>query len=172
MGEAGTAYDGFPWAIFLLASVAAAGYPQGVILFGRYLRESGALTIPEFFGKRFQSKRLHALAGLMDLVGIGLYLVAVTRGISLVLETVTGISGFWAILITWAAFSLFTVLSGSKGVIVPDLIMFLLFMIGGSIGFISIFSSAGGIGDVFTSLSSNEASRAGLTWHTYACPAG
>lgn len=165
MGEAGTAYDGFPWAIFLLASVGAAGYPLGVILFGRYLRESGALTIPEFFGQRFQSKRLHVLSGLMVLVGIGLYLVAVTRGISLVLETVTGIGGFWAILITWAAFSLFTVLSGSKGVIVTDLIMFFLFMVGGSIGFISIFGAAGGIGDVFTSLATNEVSREGLMWH-------
>ena len=165
MGEAGTAFDGFPWAIFLLTSLAAIGYFLGVIFFGRYLRESEALTIPEFFGKRFNSKRLRGLAGLMVLVGIGLYLVAVTRGISLVLETVTGISGFWAILITWAAFSLFTILSGSKGVIVTDLIMFFVFMIGGTIGFISIFSASGGIGNVFTSLANNEASREGLMWY-------
>lgn len=165
MGEAGTAFDGFPWPIFLLTALAAVGYLLGVLLFGRYLRESGALTIPEFFGDRFESKRLRALAGLMVLVGIGLYLVAVTRGISLVLETVTGIGGFWAILITWAAFSFFTVLSGSKGVIVTDLLMFFVFMIGGSIGFISIFNASGGIKEVFTSLANNEASREGLMWH-------
>lgn len=165
MGEAGTSFDGFPWAIFLLTSLAAVGYFLGVIFFGRYLRESRALTIPEFFGERFESRRLRALAGLMVLIGIGLYLVAVTRGISLVLETVTGIGGFWAILITWAAFSLFTILSGSKGVIVTDLIMFFVFMIGGTIGFISIFNASGGIKEVFTSLANDEASREGLMWH-------
>ncbi|NWN89485.1 MAG: sodium:solute symporter family protein [Micrococcaceae bacterium] len=165
MGEAGTSFDGFPWAIFLLTALAAVGYFLGVLFFGRYLRESKALTIPEFFGDRFDSKRLRGLAGLMVLVGIGLYLVAVTRGISLVLETVTGIGGFWAILITWAAFSLFTILSGSKGVIVTDLIMFFVFMIGGSIGFISIFNASGGIKEVFASLANNEASREGLMWH-------
>lgn len=164
MGEAGFAYDGFPWAVLLLATVAQVGYLLGVLLFGRYIRESGALTIPEFFGDRFQSPRLRALSGLMVLIGIGLYLVAVTTGISLVLEAVTGISGFWAILVTWTAFSLFTILSGSKGVIVTDLIMFFIFTIGGVLGFWSIIQSAGGLNNVVTSLASEESTREGLMW--------
>lgn len=164
MGEAGFAFDGFPWAVLLLSTTAQVGYLLGVMLFGRYIRESGALTIPEYFGQRFQSPRLRALSGLMVLVGIGLYLVAVTTGISIVLETVTGISGFWAILVTWSAFSLFTILSGSKGVIVTDLIMFFIFTIGGVIGFWSIINSAGGVNEVFTSLASDDLSREGLMW--------
>lgn len=165
MGEAGFAYDGFPWAILLLGAVAQLGYLIGVLLFGRYLREARTLTIPEFFGERFQSNRLRALSGLMVLVGIGLYLVAVTRGISIVLESVTGISGFWAILVTWAAFSLFTILSGSKGVIVTDLIMFFIFMVGGALGFFFIISSSGGFTEVFTALASDPETREGLMWY-------
>lgn len=48
MGEAGMAYDGFPWPILLLGVMSKMGYLAGVVLFGRYLRDSDALTIPEF----------------------------------------------------------------------------------------------------------------------------
>src|SRR5699024_9025294 len=165
MGEAGFAYDGFPWAVLMLGTVAQLGYLVGVLLFGRYLRESRTLTIPEFFGRRFQSPRLRALSGIMVVVGIGLYLVAVTRGASLVLEMVTGISGFWAILITWAAFSFFTILSGSKGVVVTDTIMLIIFMVGGALGFGFIIHRSGGFSEVMNRLVSDEGYREGLMWY-------
>lgn len=165
MGEAGFAYDGFPWAVLMLGTVAQLGYLVGVLLFGRYLRESRSLTIPEFFGRRFQSPRLRALSGVMVVVGIGLYLVAVTRGASLILEMVTGISGFWAILVIWAAFSLFTILSGSKGVVVTDTIMLIIFMVGGALGFGFIVHRSGGFSEVINRLSSDETAREGLMWY-------
>lgn len=129
MGEAGMAYDGFPWPILLLGVMSKMGYLAGVVLFGRYLRDSDALTIPEFFGKRFNSSRLRALAGASVLVGMGLYLVTVTRGLAVVIEAILGIDGFWAVFITWVAFTIFTVLSGSKGVIITDTMMFFFFII-------------------------------------------
>lgn len=165
MGEAGMAYDGFPWPVLMLTTTSQLGYVAGVLLFGRYLRGAQTLTIPEFFGRRFNSPRLHILSGLMVLVGIGLYLVAVTRGISLVFETLTGIGGFWAVLITWVVFSAFTILSGSKGVIVTDTLMFLIFVLGGGAGFLSIIHHAGGITEVFQSLAQDPATREGLLWH-------
>lgn len=55
---------------------------------------------------------------------MGLYLVTVTRGLAVVIEAILGIDGFWAVFITWVAFTIFTVLSGSKGVIITDTMMF------------------------------------------------
>ena len=165
MGEAGMAYDGYPWIILMMGGLVQLGYIVGVILFGRYLRESNSLTIPEYFGRRFNSKRLQLLSGLMVLIGIGLYLVAVTRGISLVLQTITGIDEIWAIALTWLVFSAFTVLSGSKGVIVTDTVMFLVFVFGGGAAFLYIIHKAGGFDDSLRRLASDDTLREGLLWH-------
>lgn len=165
MGEAGFAYDGFAWVTLLIGAISQTGYMVGVLLFGRYLSEADTLTIPEYFGRRFNSRRLRGLAGISVLIGIGLYLVAVTRGISLVVTELTGISGVWAVAITWAAFTLFTVLSGSKGVIVTDTIMFLIFTIGGTAAFLSVIYSQGGFREVFSTLAANPEWRDGFLWH-------
>lgn len=165
MGEAGMAYDGFPWPILLLGVMSKMGYLAGVVLFGRYLRDSDALTIPEFFGKRFNSSRLRALAGASVLVGMGLYLVTVTRGLAVVIEAILGIDGFWAVFITWVAFTIFTVLSGSKGVIITDTMMFFFFIIGGVLGSVAIFREAGGVKETFNKLAADPTLREGLLWH-------
>lgn len=165
MGEAGMAYDGFPWPILLLGVMSKMGYLAGVVLFGRYLRDSDALTIPKFFGKRFNSSRLRALAGASVLVGMGLYLVTVTRGLAVVIEAILGIDGFWAVFITWVAFTIFTVLSGSKGVIITDTMMFFFFIIGGVLGSVAIFREAGGVKETFNKLAADPTLREGLLWH-------
>ncbi|MFF0991365.1 sodium:solute symporter family protein [Kocuria nitroreducens] len=165
MGEAGFSYEGFPWLILLIAPLAQGGYLLGVFLFGRYLRRAATLTVPEFFGRRYDSRRIQGVAGLMVLVGIGLYLVAVTRGITLVLAGVTGLDETVLLLIVWVAFTLFTIVSGSKGVIVTDTIMFFLFMIAGAGGLLLIIGAAGGFTDVVTTMASDEQWRNGLLWH-------
>src|SRR5699024_7188001 len=145
--------------------VSQLGYLIGVLLFGRYLRASTALTLPEFFGDRFHSRRLRALSGFAVLIGIGLYLVAVTRGMSLVLEEITGLNTWVSLLIAWGAFSLFTIMSGSKGVLVTDTVMFFIFMVGGTVGFLSIVYAAGGFSNVMESLTTDTSLREGLMWH-------
>ena len=165
MGEAGLAYLGFPFATLLLAAISNVGYIVGVLVFGRYLRESKALTIPEYFGIRFNSPRLQTLAGLMVVIGIGLYLVSVTKGVSIVLTAVTGIDPTWSVVVTWMAFSAFTFLSGSKGVIVTDTVMFFIFVIGGVIGALAIFFSAGGLSGIAAAADASESFSQGLTWH-------
>ena len=75
----------------------------GVLLFGRYLRRSEVLTVPEFFGKRFDSRALQAVAGGTVLIGIGAYLVAVTQGMSLLVSDLLGINFGIALLVVWLA---------------------------------------------------------------------
>src|ERR671915_492853 len=70
MGEVGFAYDGYAVLMLILTPLNASGYVVGVLLFGRYLRRSEVLTVPEFFGKRFDSRALQAVAGGTELVGL------------------------------------------------------------------------------------------------------
>lgn len=58
MGHAAEAYEGALYSMILFAGMQSAGYILGAVFFGRYLRQSGAMTIPEFFGMRFCSRLL------------------------------------------------------------------------------------------------------------------
>ena len=62
MGDVGEAYSGFFAPIMVAVGVLSVGYVLGSVFFGRYLRRSNVLTIPEFFGKRFNSPALKMLA--------------------------------------------------------------------------------------------------------------
>ncbi len=127
MGEVGMAYRGHGPLLIIMTGVNCLGYIFGALFFGRYLRRSRSLTVPEFFGQRFESRRLQAFAGLTIVVGLTGYLLAVTWGVSLVITEVTGISNTVAILVVWFGYTAFTLYSGSRGVILTDTIMFLLF---------------------------------------------
>ena len=128
MGEVGMAYRGHGTLLVILTCINGVGYLVGALFFGRYLRRSRSLTAPEFFGRRFLSHRLQALAGLTIVIGLTGYLLAVTWGVSLIVTQVSGIPYVAAIFITWFGYTSFTMYAGSKGVILTDTIMFTLFV--------------------------------------------
>ena len=152
MGEVGFAYDGYAVLMLILTPLNASGYVIGVLLFGRYLRRSEVLTVPEFFGKRFDSRALQAVAGGTVLVGIGAYLVAVTQGMSLLVSDLMGINFGIALLVVWVAYTAFTLISGSPGVLINDTIMFFIFMIAGVLGMLFLIGEAGGPSSVVSEL--------------------
>ncbi|GIR82770.1 MAG: hypothetical protein CM15mP84_05180 [Cellvibrionales bacterium] len=80
-----------------------------------------------FFRARFDSRRIQSLAGVSIVVGLTAYLLAVTWGMALIITEVTGFDETVAILMVWASYTLFTLYSGSRGVILTDTAMFLLF---------------------------------------------
>lgn len=57
MGEAGFSYEGYPILLLILVIFNASGYIFGVFLFGRYLRRSKSLTVPEFLVTAFIQRR-------------------------------------------------------------------------------------------------------------------
>ena len=128
MGEVGMAYRGHGTLLVILTCINGVGYLVGALFFGRYLRRSRSLTAPEFFGRRFLSHRLQALAGLTIVFGLTCYLLAVTWGVSLIVTQVSGVPYAAAIFITWFGYTSFTMYAGSKGVILTDTIMFVLFV--------------------------------------------
>src|SRR5688572_21542411 len=129
LGEAGMAYSGYGALVLTLVAINVVGYIVGALFFGRHLRRSRALTVAEYFGARFASRRVRAAAGSMIVIGLGAYLMAVTQGTALVVADVSGLSYRVALLAVWAGYTAFTLYSGSRGVVINDTMMFLLFMV-------------------------------------------
>ena len=129
LGEVGMAYSGYGPLVMTLVAINVVGYIVGALFFGRHLRRSRALTVAEYFGQRFASRRVQSVAGIMIVVGLGAYLMAVTQGTALVVTEVSDIPYRWALFVVWAGYTAFTLYSGSRGVVINDTMMFLLFMV-------------------------------------------
>ncbi|WP_029089392.1 sodium:solute symporter family protein [Brevibacterium album] len=165
MGELGFSYDGYPLVMLLLTAFNVSGYLVGVVFFGRYLRRSQALTVPEYFGRRFDSPGLQALAGVMVVVGIGLYLVAVTQGLVLVMGQLIDLPQ-WVILVSvWASYTVFTFLSGSRGVLINDTLMFVVFTVAAILGMGWLIGKAGGPVIAMQRMAQIAEKPDGIAWH-------
>lgn len=152
MGEAAFTYDGQFGAYLLFPGIAVTGYMLGALFFGVYLRRSRAPTVADYFGHRFQSRRLQQFAGFTIILGLGGYLLIVTQGAAILLSDITGMPFIGSLLIAWFSYTLFTMYSGSKGVIITDTLMFLLFMVATVIFVFYIVDGFGGISTAITDL--------------------
>ena len=108
LGGAGFAYESQAGPYILFPSAAASGYVLGAIFFGRYLRRSRATTVADFFGQRFGSPRIQAMAGFTIIFALGGYLLAVTQGASILLSTLTDLSYWQALIVGWLSYTMFT----------------------------------------------------------------
>lgn len=165
MGEAGFSYEGYPILLLILVIFNATGYIIGVFFFGRYLRRSKSLTVSEYFGNRFQSNKVRMAAAITTILGITAYLVAVTQGGALLLSEISGVSYTIALLIMWLVYASFTILSGAKGVMVNDTIMFFLFSLATYISFPFIINNAGGFPEAIVKAATNPERPDLLSWH-------
>ncbi len=161
LGEAGFTYDGQMGAYLLFPSTAAAGYVIGALFFGRYLRRSRATTVADFFGRRFNSFRVQRASGIIIMLSIGIYLLIVSQGASILLSDLTDLTYFQSLIVVWLSYTFFTIYSGSKGVILTDTLMFLLFT-GATLVFgYYIVSDLGGIAASIENMAQLE-SKAGI----------
>ena len=165
MGETGQGYAGYPAIILILTAVNCIGYTFGALFFGRFLRRSRALTVAEFFGQRFISRRVQSIAGISIVLGCTGYLVMVTQGTATIVHEVTGLSFQLSLLLTWSGYTLFTLYSGSQGVVLTDTMMFLLFTIVALLGLTFIVQEAGGWFFTIRELATFEAKPGILSWH-------
>jgi sodium/pantothenate symporter len=165
MGEAGMSYQGHAPLIIIMTCFNCLGYIVGAVFFGRYLRRSRALTVPDFFRSRFNSRRIQVFAGVSIVAGLSAYLLAVTWGMALIITEVTGFSEVAAILMVWASYTLFTLYSGSRGVILTDTIMFLLFSSIIVVTAFFIVQAAGGWASVIDSLATYADKPGVIAWH-------
>jgi sodium/pantothenate symporter len=144
LGETGFVYERQAGPYLLWPPMGAMGYIFGALLFGRYLRRSRALTMGDYFGDRFQSRRVKVAAGITIIFGLGGYLLAVTQGVAFLLTYITDLSFTQALVISWLSYTAFTMYSGSRGVILTDTLMFLLFTAAALAALVFLVHDAGG----------------------------
>lgn len=164
MGDAALCYEGAFTPIILFAGMQSAGYIIGSVFFGRYLRRSGAMTIPEFFGKRFASNNMRKLAAITAIIMMAVYLLSVMQGIGTLMNAVTGLDYNVCIIIALVAFTVITVISGSIGVLITDTIMASVFTIALLASAIAISQSMGGWFSAIGSVASNPNTASYLSW--------
>ena len=165
LGEAGFTYEGQMGPFLLFPQIATVGYIYGALLFGRYIRRSRAPTVADFFGKRFDSRRVQVAAGVTVIVALGGYLVVVTQGAAILLSGLTDLSYTQALIIAWLSYTAFTMYSGSRGVILTDTIMFLLFTTAAFIASIYVVDSFGGMSATIEGLAAQQDKPGIASWH-------
>ncbi|MCI5765093.1 MAG: sodium:solute symporter family protein [Clostridiales bacterium] len=162
MGDQGWCYTGNITSLVLLNSMCACGYVIGPLLFGRYLRRSECGTMPEYFGTRFNDFRNRRVAGIITIISLTAYLLACITGVGILMEELTGLSYEICLILAWFCFTAFTFYSGSKGVIITDTMMFMVFLIASMIAGPYIFNAQGGLGSLLTNLMNNPAAPENL----------
>ena len=165
LGEAGFAYAGQAGPYVIFPQWATTGYVIGAIFFGRFLRRSRATTVAEFFGERFVSPRVQALAGITIILALGGYLLAVTQGAAILMSQLTDLSYVQALVIAWLSYTTFTMYSGSKGVILTDTLMFLLFTVASVGATVYVLGDLGGVTEVMKNLAVLDGKEDLMTWH-------
>lgn len=165
LGEAGFTYDGQMGPFLQFPQIATIGYIYGALLFGRYIRRSRAPTVADFFGQRFDSRRVQAAAGVTVILALGGYLVVVTQGAAILLSDLTRLSYPQALVIAWLSYTAFTMYSGSRGVILTDTIMFLLFTTASLVAAGWILDGLGGVSATIEGLASQTEKPGIASWH-------
>ena len=165
LGEAGFTYDGQLGPYILMPGIAVIGYVYGALFFGTFLRRSRAHTVADFFGQRFNSHKVQQAAGLTIIVGLGGYLLVVTQGAAILLTELTGLSYFEGIILAWLSYTLFTLYSGSKGVILTDTLMFLLFCLATVFFVFYIVDGMGGAAKAVEDLTQVQSKPNIAAWH-------
>lgn len=164
MGDAGQCYDGALSAYALLAGMQPAGYIIGAVFFGRYLRRSKALTIPEFFGKRFDSEAMRILSAVTAIITMMVYLLSIVQGIGTLMAIVTNVDYRVCVVFSTIVFTLICVASGSRGVLITDTLMAAVFTVALILGVLSIAQNSGGWYNALGTLAADPGSRDLLAW--------
>lgn len=162
MGDQAFCYTGNITSLVFLNAICACGYVFGPLIFGRYLRRSECTTMPEYFGKRYNDPRIRRISGIIIIISLTAYLLACITGVGILIQELTGIPYGICLLLSWVCFTTFTFYSGSKGVILTDTIMFLVFLLAAILAGPYIFNAQGGISKLLVNLMNNPAVPEGL----------
>ncbi|MDZ7768757.1 MAG: sodium:solute symporter family protein [Woeseiaceae bacterium] len=165
IGEVGFSYRGYLGMMILGLPLTSIGYVLGAVYFGRFLRRSRSLTVAEYFGKRFTSPRVRAAAAITLIIGLGGYLMVVTHGVALVLGQVTGLAHWQSLCLAWAGYTFFTFYAGSRGVVITDTIMFLLFTLVAFMALYFVVDLSGGWFTAIGKMATLESRPDLMAWH-------
>ncbi len=143
----------------VITIISLTAYLLSSITGGRYLRRSECNTMPEYFGKRYQDPKIRRVAGVITIISLTAYLLSSITGVGILMEELTGLSYEVCLFLAWLCFTGFTFYSGSKGVILTDTMMFLVFLFATMLAGPYIFQEQGGIGSLVENLMNNPAAH-------------
>ncbi|MDM8533169.1 sodium:solute symporter family protein [Clostridiaceae bacterium HSG29] len=112
------------------------------------LRASGAVTIPGYFKKRYNSKTLQITGGLIILLNFVLYIVIQIRGFGIVISQYLEIPYYLAVIIIYM-FILYTTFGGLFSIARSDAFNFVIICLGIIIAAVLIVYKIGGISEIF-----------------------
>ena len=164
LGDTGEVYSGFFMGIVIVGVLQATGYIYGAGFFGRYIRRSRASTVPEYFGSRFASPALRRLSSLILIISVSAYLLSAIQGVATLISSITALDYSLCTVIVWLAFTVFTIYSGSPGVLLTDTIMFLIFLAAALAAVPFIVHAAGGWFGGIAALANCESMPGILSW--------
>lgn len=164
MGDAAECYEGAFSSLIILSTMQVAGYILGAVFFGRYLRRSKVLTIPEFFGRRFASPKVHKLSAVTAIITMCVYLIAVSQGIGTLMSVVTNVDYKICVVLALAVVTIVTVMSGSRGVLITDTLMASVFTVALLLAAAFISGNAGGWFESIEKLATNPDTTLLLAW--------
>ncbi len=98
-------------------------------------------------------------------LGLGGYLLAVTQGTAVILSQLTPLSFGQGLFVAWLSYTLFTLYSGSQGVVLTDTLMFLLFTVMSFVALYYIVDVHGGWLASLDGLVGLEGKPDLMTWH-------
>jgi SSS family solute:Na+ symporter len=105
----------------------------------------GAITYPEFIGKRFQSRFIQAFSGLIVAVFMPLYAASVIIGAGRFLETTLGINYNFALLIFTVIIAFYVIKGGLLSVMYVDAMQASIMLIGMTFLLVFTYSKLGGV---------------------------
>ena len=164
MGDAAKSYDGAFSSMVIFATMQTAGYIIGAVFFGRYIRRSKALTVPEFFGRRFCSPALKKFAAFTAIVTMTVYLLSVIQGIGTLMSSVTGLNYNTCLFISMLVFTSVTVIGGASGVLITDTLMAGLFTAALITASLVIAHNSGGWFGAIHTMAANPDTSQILSW--------
>ncbi len=155
LGVPGLAYQyGFSVFWYILGAFGVAWI--GLLLLAKnfwrqHKRSGGVSTLPEWLGKRYNSKPLQVIVSLLLLFNI-YYIVGQNVGMATIFETITGIPYFWGIVIGVAITVFYIRLGGMFAQVITDGIQGILMCLTGIVVFISLYWTIGGGFSMFNRL--------------------
>ncbi len=131
----GLSYQQGPFAILTTSQFGAwLGTIVAVLFVGRKLKAIGCYTLGDYFKRRFCSPHVTFLATAIMCVGLLLYGIGQLMIIGSMLSDVIGVSYGFLIFILTLVIILFSVPSGTWGIMLTDLVMFLVLVVAVFIG--------------------------------------
>ena len=122
------------------------------LLFGGRIRSFsealGALTLPDFFRERYQSKFMHVWSAILTVVFMTVYLVSVFMGVSYIFNVTMGLNYTVSLIITAAIVGFYLAFGGTIACVWNDFIQGTAMALGTLFLTVMVISFGGGIGNI------------------------